>query len=199
MNGGSGCASCGYSVDWHRYIKGESLSSEKETAEERLARCESCMDDYIFAVGELRIADADNVKPEARLDESWVDRTMTAVRLAEAARQSLGDGPHAGPAEAAASDSALEAAARRSSAGRRNGSSSGRELWRRRAAVHYAVAVGLTLVLLLTGGFHQLTGLNKPYAEQDRAEARESGGEPEASWSDRMVDRTVAWLDKLQK
>ncbi|MFC5700892.1 hypothetical protein ACFPVX_06340 [Cohnella faecalis] len=209
MNGGSGCAACGYIGDWQRYIAGEGETSEREAAEERLEQCEGCMDAYISAVEWLETAEAESSRPYGLLDQAWVDRTMAAVRHAGAG---AGDDTVAaivlettavGHAPSDATQPTLTAE-RRAAA---RGGSSFREPWRRRAAIHYAVAVGLTLVLLLTGGFHQLTGgLSKPVAEQgvlrpeqNQGGKQSPGGEPEASWSDRMVDRTVAWLDKLQK
>ncbi|MCU6710718.1 hypothetical protein M6D81_18670 [Paenibacillus sp. J5C_2022] len=78
-----------------------------------------------------------------------------------------------------------------------------RRTWLQHPAAHYTIAASITLMLLASGAF---AGLSEKLRELDMASGNVPGYEavhepqeiPEPSWSERMLNRTGSWIDRIQ-
>ncbi|GLX71353.1 zf-HC2 domain-containing protein [Paenibacillus glycanilyticus] len=164
------------------YVSDRLTEQKREEMEGHMAECEPCMLLFISAIeaseaGEL--ASLPNMAAQANAkaaipDMKQLGKRVIDVLLAESARKS--PVMRAEPAR--------------------------RQSFLQRPAVHFAAAAAITLLLLGTGTF---SGISAKLGELDShampsEQTIEQGEEQpqEPTWSDRMVNRTSTWFDKLE-
>lgn len=77
-----------------------------------------------------------------------------------------------------------------------------RRSWLQHPATHFTAAAAITLLLLGTGTFNsiseRLNELEQESLTENQPEQNLTPAQQGPTWSDRMVDRTTSWINKMQ-
>ncbi|TYP75713.1 zf-HC2 domain-containing protein [Paenibacillus methanolicus] len=172
---------------WERFAAGALQGGECIELEHHLARCEACLHAYMEAVEGMAALEADRA-------DHLTDTVMWAVAaMAEEASRSETNGMAEAGARSGLSGPDNARAANDAQSGKARDGRRGRIAWdagRKRALVHYAIAVCVMLLMMSAGVFDRLAA----QPEQWKAERQQEQG---GSLSDALMAKTSLVIDKV--
>lgn len=184
------------------YVNGGMSGPERERTEAHLFACDDCLALYMDALEAELPLEGEIARPagagSGTASLELPDMDEAAIRVIRLLEQESGGRNR----RQAASITDLPGQSGRS--GVRPSSLSKerrRNDWLRRPGTHFAAAAAVTLLLVGTGALGGLSERLAGFERQAAAPLFEQPDEQEArgeAWSDKMLDRTAAWLDGIE-
>ncbi len=164
--------------EWQKYVKNELTSDCREKAEDHLYSCDHCLGLYIQAVAELEIC-----LPDQRQMEVITDRVLMEIQEQNLA-QELQQDQQQKPDQHLKSNQKSEI----------NVPHKQQQKvlpFYQTAIFHYTLAAVATIVLMMTGVFHNIT----QYTESVQSPTYQKN---HSSVTEGIVNRTFTWLDTFE-
>lgn len=159
-----------------QYVLGELAANERDVAEQHLAECEQCLQQFMAALE----SDTAFVPVEEAVI-GRMEHNVIAQLVLEQPTKAIAPAARAVIQEKRASRS-----------------------WVQHPVAQYVIAASITLLLLSSGSLGAITNTLAKIDQQAALQQSENQSHIEEtdvmqpSWSDRMISRTGSWLDRLQ-